>query len=100
MMFGFAVFLIAAAFGIQLVLCFRAKRTWVKLLPAITIALGEVVCGAAYGISLYLEHLGKGIYGAAFAAVIYGAVLLMVLIGDGLAWGAYGLTHFSRKRNP
>lgn len=98
MMFSFMIVLLAAVFLAQLLLCRNAKRLWVRLIPTILIILGELVCLALYAVSVYLEGAGQGIYGAAFAAVIYAALLMIFLVGDGLAWGIWGIYQSVQKR--
>ena len=86
-----AIPLLAAVFGVQLLLCRRAKRIRIKLVPLMLIGLGEALCGLAYCLSVYMERMGRDLYGAAFAAVIYGIFLLFFLVADGAAWAIHGL---------
>lgn len=98
MMFSMVLVLISVVFAVQLLLCFSAKRTWVKLIPTILIGLGELACGVVYAVSMYLDSLGEGVYGAAFAAVIYTVVLLIVQAGDALAWLIFAIVRNVQKR--
>ncbi len=98
MMFGIVGFLILAAFLAQIALCIRAKRRLVRLLPVVVLGLGELLCIAGFGVSVLLERSGHGVYGAAFAAVIYGYVLLIALMADGLAWVIFKTVRYIQKR--
>lgn len=98
MMLSVVLVMIAVIFAAQLSLCMHAKQWWVKLIPLGLICLGELVCGAAYILSVYLERIGEGIYGAAFAAVVYAVVLLIVLAADGLAWAIFGIVKHAQNR--
>lgn len=97
-MFSLALVLFAAVFIVQLLLCFRKSPLWVRLIPAGLIALGELACVGAYAVSMHLERTGAEIYGAAFAAVVYGMMLLILLAGDGLAWLIWGIYRSVQKR--
>ncbi|MBR4290006.1 MAG: hypothetical protein IKT52_05125 [Oscillospiraceae bacterium] len=87
MMLPIAVFIAVLTFAVQLALCFCARRKWIKCIPIFCIAAGELACAAVY-------FLYGHVYGAAFAAVIYAMVLLILLAGDALAW----LIHHFVKR--
>ena len=97
MMFSIVAVLILAVFVVQLVLCFRARRQLVKLLPVLVLVLAGLCCGAGLGVSLLLERAGRDIHGAAFAAVIYGYMVLLALMVDGIAWGLCGFVRFVQK---
>lgn len=91
-MLPIVVLMIVSTFAAQLVLCFRAGRRWVKGIPLYFIGLGELACGAGY---FLFDH----VYGAAFAAVIYTGVLMIMLLGDGFAWLIYLLVKKYKTRN-
>lgn len=80
-------------FAVQLVLCFAKKPGWVRVLPLALTAVAEAVCWG-----LYLGGCFSEIYGAAFAFYIYGVVLAVVLGGEVLAWGIYGIVKVIQKR--
>ena len=73
-------------FILQLILCFRARRLWARLLPCILLLTGEGLCLLAYAACWFLESTGADIYGAVFAAVLYGMFLTVQLGGIALAW--------------
>ena len=98
MLLPFIAAALAALFGVQLYLCRKAKHRRVKLVPLVVIISAELVCAAAYAVSVSLERTGEGIYGAAFAAVIYGILLLIFLLADGAAWAVHGLICMFQKR--
>lgn len=98
MIFPFVFVLIAAVFFIQLLLCGKSKRLWVKLIPTALIALGELACVAGYAVSVHMEQAGEDIYGAAFAALIYGFLLLFLLAADAAAWAVSAIVRFAQKR--
>ena len=98
MMFSFAFVLMAVVFFLQLLLCRMGKRRWLRWIPPVLIIMGEIACVAAYGLSVYLEQTGKDVFGAAFAAVIYGILLLYLLAADVLAWAVSAIVRFVQKR--
>lgn len=89
-MLPFAIMIISMTFVLQLVLCFRTGKIWIKLIPLCLIGVGELVCAAGY---FLFDH----IYGAAFASVIYAILLLIILSGDGLAWLVYFVVRKAQK---
>jgi len=89
-MLPIAVMMIFVTFAVQLFLCFRGGRGWIKCIPLYLIGAGELACAAGY---FLFDH----IYGAAFAAVIYGVALLIMLAGDALAWLIYILVKKAQK---
>lgn len=90
MMLPLAVMMIIMTFILQLILCFRVEKRWIKFIPLYLLGAGELVCAAGY---FLLDH----IYGAAFAAVIYGIVLLIMFSGDALAWLIYFIVRKAQK---
>ena len=97
MMFSFVAVLIMAVFLVQLVLCFRARRRLVRVLPLALLVLTGLICGAGFAGALLLERAGRDIHGAAFAAVIYGYMVLVALFVDGIAWAIFGFVRFIQK---
>ena len=95
---GIAVLLILAAFGVQLLFCFFAGKRWVRWIPVAGILAGELVCCAAFIVCAWLEKAGKGIYGGAFAAYLYGLMLLMALAGALAAWLLRAIVRLAQKR--
>lgn len=95
---GIAVLLILAAFGIQLLFCFLTRKRWVRWLPTVTIFIGVTVCGAAFAVCVWMEEAGKGIYGGAFAAYLYGLILLVALTGALGAWLVWAVVRYIQKR--
>ena len=89
-MLSLVVSVILVTFAVQLLLCFRSERRWIKFLPLIMIAVGEFVCAVGY---FLFDH----IYGVAFAAVIYAIVLLIVLCGDAVVWLIYHIVRKAQK---
>ena len=91
----YLLFLIFAAlgFGVQLVLCFRVKTNWLRWLPAVCLLVLDAVCWAVYLLELFPDR-----YGAAFAAGIYGFLLLWLLGAVLLAWGIWAIVKVSQKR--
>lgn len=90
MVFPFVVVTIVLAFVAQIFLCFCVIRSWIKCIPLYLIGAGELACAAGY---FLFDH----IYGAAFAALIYGIVLLIMLAVDVLAWLIYAIVKKTQK---
>lgn len=95
---GIAVLLILAAFCVQLLFCFRVRKRMLRWIPVVLLLLGELVCAAVFVISVVMEQAGKGIYGAGFAAFIYGIILFAALLGTAFAWLLWGIVRFIQKR--
>ena len=93
-LFGFCYFVlpVVLAFAAQLLLCFRAKRVPLKLLPA---AFGGLILAAVYGMFLIFgEHLlylyPRGIGG-------------LILLGSTCGWVVYAAVQTARcltKKTP
>ena len=98
MVFSVLLFIFVGVFVLQLILCLKAKNLLIKLIPGLIILAAELVCIAAYAVSMYQEKIGEGIYGAAFAAVIYAIVNLILLAGDLVAWAISGLVNYVQKK--
>ena len=92
MIFPIAAMMLILVFAGQLVLCFHVSRGWIKGIPLYLIGVGVLACAAAY---FLFDH----IYGAAFAAVIYGVLLLILLLGDALAWLIYIVIRKQKLKN-
>lgn len=75
-------------FGLQLLLCFRAKRTVVKWIPLILIGAGLVLCGGIY-LGLFGVYSAGAISGNQLAALILALILGVTAAGILLAWGVY-----------
>ena len=95
---GIALVLILGVFCVQLLFCFRVRRPLLRWLPVLAVLLGEALCWAAFGLCIWMERAGKGIYGGAFAAYIYGLILLAMLTGAILAWLVWAAVKFVQKR--
>lgn len=79
--------------AIQMILCFRTKALWIRLFPLGLLLLGDGVCWLVYASGIFSE-----IYGADFAAYIYGIMLALFAAADGLCWAVYGIVCVVRKR--
>ena len=82
--------LAAVAFIVQLLLCFKAKRLAVRLIPA------YAVCGVlAYGAAVFFGVFGTYSMGAVSGNEIAGIVVFIsagvIAVGPLLAWAAYGI---------
>ena len=95
---GIAVMLILAAFGLQLLFCFRAGKRWVQWIPTAAIAAGILACAAVFAVCVWMEEAGSGVYGGAFAAYLYGLMLLMALAGVLAAWLVRTIVWYVQKR--
>lgn len=95
---GIVVLLTLAAFGVQLLFCFIAGKRCVRGIPLAVILAGELICAAVYAACVWTEKMGIGIYGGAFAAYIYGLMLLMMLAGALTAWLIWGIINFVQKK--
>lgn len=85
-------------FALQLTLCFRARRLWVRLLPCILLVAGEGLCILIYAACGLLESTGVDIYGAVFAAVLYGMFLAVQLGAAALAWVTWFIVKSVQKK--
>ncbi len=84
-------------FIVQLLLCFKAKRKTVKLLPSYMILLGVL-----FSVLIYL-----GVFGAFSAGVLSGSELIALIfafiagiatVGMLSAWLVYWITSFLKKK--
>lgn len=74
---------------LQLLLCFKVRRLWVRLLPVgIFLALGLIFVCLAAGAAGW-DGLGYAIFAA------YAGMLTLV---SGLGWGVWGLVKLIKKR--
>ena len=80
--FSYFVLPVLLTFGVQLLLCFKAKRIIPKLFPLL---LGPLIVGSVY-FSIYI----LGFTGGFEVLFIIGAGLL-ILLGSALAWIIYGI---------
>lgn len=90
-LFGFCYFVLPVllAFGVQLLLCFRARRVFIKLLPP---ALGALIIGAVY--VAYLIRGGDMLY-------LYPLGLAgLILLGSVSAWVVYGVVRGAKSMTP
>ena len=67
--------LAAAVFVLQFALCLKKAKLWLRLLPTAVLVLGIAVCAIAY-----VAAPGS------FAAPIFGVLLTILLVLDGIAW--------------
>ena len=95
---GIAVLLILAAFGMQLLFCFLSGKRWMQWIPTAVVLAGVLICAAAFAVCLWMEEAGIGVYGGAFAAYIYGLMLLMALGGALAAWIVWSIVRYIQKR--
>ena len=82
-------------FGLQLLLCFKAKHTVVKLIPLFPIGAGLVLCGAMY-LGLFGSYSAGAISGNQLVALILALIMGVAAVGILLAWGVYAIS----KRPP
>ena len=75
---------------VQLLLCFKAKRRWGKLLPTILFA---VLTPVFYAVALMVHDWSAFVY--LILAVLSGVLLLF----SGLAWGIWGIVKLVRKKS-
>lgn len=78
------------AFGIQLILCFKAKKPMWRCMPLILVAAADLFGWLTY---LFNDQGGKLVlpYMLAFVGLIW-------LAGIALAWGTYGIVKAVQKR--
>lgn len=88
------VILIAAAavliiLPIQLLLCFRAKRFFIKLIPTVLIAVAAI---AFYVMAITAKDWGGFVY------IILAVSAGVLLIFSGIAWGIWAIAKLVNKR--
>ncbi|MBQ8237246.1 MAG: hypothetical protein IJZ39_03755 [Oscillospiraceae bacterium] len=76
----------AAVFVLQFILCMKKASLLLRLLPTVVLALGIAGCALA----AFLAP-------SAFAAPIFGALLVILLVLDGLGWLTAFLVEKHRK---
>ena len=92
MMLPFILVIALIVAVVQMVLCFCAKRWWVKVIPLGVLVIGDMVCWGVYASSVFSQ-----IYGADFAAYIYGILLAVFAVVDILCLGFYGIVRKMKK---
>lgn len=78
-------------FALQLLLCFKARRTAVKLIPLILIGVGLIFCAAIY-LGLFGTYSAGSISGNQLVALILTLILSVTAAGILLAWGVYAIS--------
>ena len=73
----------AAVLVLLQVLCFFAKKVWVRLIPTLTVAALMVLCVVMYAGSEYTN----------WAYLILLFLLFGLMLAMGLAWLVYGVIH-------
>ena len=82
--------LFVIAFGLQLFLCMKLRKVWIKLLPTLAALFVVALCFLAYGFSGWTN----------WAYLILLVPFLTALGADTLAWIVYGIVELiARKRN-
>lgn len=91
-----AVFLIACAavFPVQLFLCFRGRKNWIKMIPLMWIAVNIVCCMTA----IWLSETGYMQPDEQLAALIALFIGLSLVVLDGLAWLTWGIANLIQNR--
>lgn len=84
-----AVVCALVVFGLQFFLCCKTRKTMIRLLPAMGIAVGFIACAIVY--------LMAGSMGTSLIAIMDLVVLGILLAVDGLAWLAYCFMRFIQK---
>lgn len=84
----FLVFIMLSAFGVQLLLCFRAKALWLRL------SLTSLV------LALFILFMALGMAHSDFERLAYFILSVMTLspvAGCGAAWGIWYLIQYQRR---
>lgn len=84
-------------FVLQLVFCYKGKKTLVKCIPVYLIILGALNCVANY-MGLYGSYSAGAISGNEIAAIVGGIFVGIGSIGVLLAWTVYGIIHLIHNR--
>ena len=84
-------------FALQLILCFKAKKKAVKLIPLYLVLFGAFL-GAAEYIGLFGTSSAGAISGNSLVGEIILAVVGTVFIGVILAWFIYWLVNLKRSK--
>jgi len=85
----FAVSAVLIILPIQLILCFKAKRLLVKLLPVALLAVTTIIFSA-----LMLTARDWTAFGYAILAVFYGVLLLF----GAIAWGIWAIAKQVKRK--
>ena len=94
MFLSIAVVLGVALLAVQLTMCLKCKRLWMKLSPMLLLGAGELACWSVIWLSGYVTMP----YGTAFSAYIYAMLFLLFLGSDVFAWAVYGIVQLVQKR--
>ena len=83
-----------AVFPVQMLLCFRCPKRWIKLVPLVSIVVVILGClfMAYYPVWIFSGEDGR------LAAIIAAGIGVYVLLSDGVAWLIYGIVHFVQNR--
>ncbi len=84
-------------FALQLVLCFKAKKTAVKLIPLYLVLLGALRGGAEY-VGLFGSYSAGAISGNGLVGLFILAVVGTAFAGVLLAWFIYWLVSLKKKQ--
>jgi small-conductance mechanosensitive channel len=90
--YSFVIGLVCAIlfFAIQILLCFKARKTVVKLIPVFFIFMGLILCLLLYS---GIMGTGSGVIGNVnqIVALLFTIVIGIACIGDIAAWAVYGI---------
>ena len=87
---SFVAVAVLVVLPIQLLLCFRAKKRYIKLLPVIVLTLAVTV--------LYVMAITARDW-SGFAYIILAAFAGVLLIFSGLAWGIWAIVKLVKKNS-
>lgn len=87
------LFILAAAgvIALQVMVCLKSQRLLIRILPAVALALVQVVLWMAFLFSADSMEL-------AVATVVYSLLLVGLLMADFLGWGIYLIVKIVQKR--
>ena len=85
-----AAFAILIVLPVQLILCFRAKKLLIKLLPAILLAVTAI--------TFYIMAITAKDW-SGFAYMIVTVFFGVLLIFSGIAWGIWAIVRLVKKKN-
>lgn len=77
-------------FAVQIMLCFRYKKTHIRAIPAMLMAALMALCGLLYVLEGQMPA-------AALTAVVGIVVLAILLVVDALSWLTYCIIRFVQK---
>ena len=98
MLFSFVFVLMAVVFLVQLLLCLKARKLWIRLSLPVLLGLAELTCLSVYVASILMEQTGKDLYGAGYAAVVYAILLAYLAALDAVAWIIWAVIRFIQNR--